>query len=102
MSNLNDSRVSVAVNKATTDRLKAFAKKHKLKIYEVVEAMSELAERDGAFAKGVIESSRRISARKEETHVILARKLSKLPPDKWQRLQDMTAKELETILDKVG
>jgi hypothetical protein len=99
MSKLNDSRVSVAVNKATTDRLRAFSKKHKLKIYEVVEAMSELVERDEDFAEGVIESSRRIAAQKQETHVILARKLSKLAPDKWQKLQELSVKELENILE---
>ncbi|CAA9891164.1 hypothetical protein METHB2_360005 [Candidatus Methylobacter favarea] len=98
--NLITSRRTVALAEDTIVRLKAFSKANRLKMYEVMDTLVNLAYQDEGIKKRIIDETRRLSQEKKSIKVTLAQKANRLDPKLRERLRTMSAEELGRLLER--
>lgn len=101
--NLITARVTMAVTKEVTERLKTIAKDENIRMYEVMDAMIELIETNKDFYNQTVEIAKRIRAEKANGKpASIAEKAKKLPAKLRSKLSSMSVEELTELLKKAG
>ena len=97
-----DSKRTVSLTQETGNKYRDFAKKHGIKMYEVLDSMIDVINDNEEMANLVVKITKERSNFKKADNEIFSKKVAKLPTDLQDRLKSMTAEELATFLSKAG
>jgi len=93
-------RRNIALTKASIDRLKAFSKERKLKMYEVIGVIAKMLVEDSDFADLVAHKTKKLQ---DEKKSLKAKPLlSNIKPELRQKLASMSEEEIEALLSKAS
>jgi hypothetical protein len=97
-----DSRRTITLTSETGDKLKAFARKHNLKMYEAVDSMVDVINDNEEVGNMVAKLTKERSHFKKADNEIFSKKVGKLPTDLQDKLKSMSTEQLSAFLSKAG
>ncbi len=95
-------RTSIALTKDALTDLKVLSKKSALRMYEVMEALIDLAKNDADVHSKAIAWAKKKKATNKSDAEMFSQKLAKLPDDLQAKLKDMSSEDLAELLKKAG